>query len=323
MAQSKLCKSCGETKPMTSEHYFADLKRGGVQPTCKPCRAAARRALYHRNIVQPREASRELLPEGVKRCRDCDDVKVLAHFFSAPECRKGVRPECKECTLKHQSLAWRRMNPNKRRQRTTPFLPGETKRCGHCGLEKAANLKEFGENRRTPHGLSSPCRECTRVRSLELSKRPDQREKRRAAKLNRQARLRGATGYVGPKLINGMLAKQDYCCFWCSEVLMKYHVDHVVPVSRGGTHEPINLVVTCPTCNLRKNDRLPWEWLPAQYPQSLFHDLLAKLAEQGGELLLGERYDRRIRKPTGRVPPTRQVETGHPQTSTRRLGAHA
>lgn len=34
-----------------------------------------------------------------------------------------------------------------------------------------------------------------------------------------------------------------------------FHVDHVVPRSRGGSDEEDNLALCCPTCNLHKSDR--------------------------------------------------------------------
>jgi hypothetical protein len=38
--------------------------------------------------------------------------------------------------------------------------------------------------------------------------------------------------------------------------------DHVVPMSRGGTHDSSNLVACCIPCNSKKSNRLLCEWLP-------------------------------------------------------------
>lgn len=47
-------------------------------------------------------------------------------------------------------------------------------------------------------------------------------------------------------------------CKWCGVDCAKvYHVDHVVPLSKGGTHTLDNLCIACPTCNLRKNAMMP------------------------------------------------------------------
>lgn len=39
-----------------------------------------------------------------------------------------------------------------------------------------------------------------------------------------------------------------------------FRIDHVMPISRGGTHALTNLVACCPSCNSSKRDRTPEEW---------------------------------------------------------------
>lgn len=53
-------------------------------------------------------------------------------------------------------------------------------------------------------------------------------------------------------------------CFYCNDVFNSKlaHVDHVVPLSRGGQHSVTNFCVSCPKCNLSKNDKLVEEWKP-------------------------------------------------------------
>lgn len=36
---------------------------------------------------------------------------------------------------------------------------------------------------------------------------------------------------------------------------MNYHIDHVIPLSKGGRHNYANVQVACPPCNLAKKDR--------------------------------------------------------------------
>lgn len=35
-----------------------------------------------------------------------------------------------------------------------------------------------------------------------------------------------------------------------------FHIEHVIPLSAGGTNEPSNLVLACPSCNLHKTNRV-------------------------------------------------------------------
>lgn len=52
-------------------------------------------------------------------------------------------------------------------------------------------------------------------------------------------------------------------CFYCLRPLDKFHLDHVVPLARNGTHSSRNIVLSCPECNVRKADKLLLlEWVP-------------------------------------------------------------
>ena len=50
-------------------------------------------------------------------------------------------------------------------------------------------------------------------------------------------------------------------CYLCKKLIPKghRHVDHIMPLSKGGKHRPSNLAVACDTCNQVKNDRSPEE----------------------------------------------------------------
>jgi 5-methylcytosine-specific restriction endonuclease McrA len=58
------------------------------------------------------------------------------------------------------------------------------------------------------------------------------------------------------------LKRMQSCKCACCERSIKdgYHVDHIVPISKGGKHEPKNLQLLCPTCNLRKSNLMPHEF---------------------------------------------------------------
>lgn len=58
-----------------------------------------------------------------------------------------------------------------------------------------------------------------------------------------------------------MYKSQKGLCWWCGKPLPKnFHVDHRIPLSRGGTNDPGNLCGACPECNLEKSDQMPWEF---------------------------------------------------------------
>ena len=58
------------------------------------------------------------------------------------------------------------------------------------------------------------------------------------------------------------LAQRDgHLCRWCRRSLDyrvdDFHIDHIWPQSKGGSDDRANLCLSCPTCNLRKSNRMP------------------------------------------------------------------
>jgi len=49
----------------------------------------------------------------------------------------------------------------------------------------------------------------------------------------------------------------DYRCAYCGKKFKKLTQDHVIPVSRNGSHTLSNIVPACPKCNRKKWDGLP------------------------------------------------------------------
>ncbi len=61
-------------------------------------------------------------------------------------------------------------------------------------------------------------------------------------------------------LLLRLCARQDGCCHYCGRPMTLDRgnrmatLDHVLPLSRGGTHDPDNLVAACYRCNQWKGD---------------------------------------------------------------------
>lgn len=58
-----------------------------------------------------------------------------------------------------------------------------------------------------------------------------------------------------------LFLRDRYLCAYCGQLFNELHltIEHVIPVSRGGTHGWTNVVTACRGCNHRKGNRTPEE----------------------------------------------------------------
>lgn len=87
-------------------------------------------------------------------------------------------------------------------------------------------------------------------------------ERSREITRRRRARLRAVPTFeVTERDIEKMFNRFSGRCAYCKESLGEnYHIDHVMPVSLGGSNGIGNLVPACPPCNVSKYNYLLSEW---------------------------------------------------------------
>ncbi len=86
------------------------------------------------------------------------------------------------------------------------------------------------------------------------------RENCRLRKHKYYAQLKRQLGEVSPNIIEHLFVDQKGLCFYCNRELQEYHLEHMLPISKGGLHDDSNLCISCPTCNLRKHNKTAEEF---------------------------------------------------------------
>lgn len=83
-------------------------------------------------------------------------------------------------------------------------------------------------------------------------------EKASALRQNRRARVKAAEGsYTAEELQNLFRLQRGKCTYCCTSLKSGYHVDHYIPLARGGTNWISNIRLACKTCNLKKSAKDP------------------------------------------------------------------
>lgn len=78
--------------------------------------------------------------------------------------------------------------------------------------------------------------------------------------IKNQERREYSVGQLSPGIREHLFALQKGLCNGCGSVLTDSHLDHVVPLVRGGTNTDDNVQLLCPTCNLSKGSKTMEEW---------------------------------------------------------------
>ena len=89
----------------------------------------------------------------------------------------------------------------------------------------------------------------------------DNPEKSRANVRNRNALRKSAHGKHTAAEVLAMLEKQKWKCVGCgASIKTKRHIDHIIPLSRGGRNDISNLQGLCVRCNCSKSAKMPEDW---------------------------------------------------------------
>lgn len=66
--------------------------------------------------------------------------------------------------------------------------------------------------------------------------------------------------HVWRELREAIFSRDGYTCQYCGAYAVNLQCDHVIPISRGGSNDPENLVTACQRCNQSKHNKTPDEW---------------------------------------------------------------
>lgn len=139
------------------------------------------------------------------------------------------------------------------------------RRCLECGKEQSRRYYgKSGEKKRAYHAARY-ADDPERGRAYTKEWRKANPEKARQQWRLRKARRRGAEGAYTLAELQALAERQRHRCAECkTSIKRKFHVDHIMPLVRGGSNRISNIQLLCAPCNQRKQARHPLDWARLQ-----------------------------------------------------------
>jgi len=196
-----------------------------------------------------------------KKCTVCGESKDLKLFFKEKLGKYGRRSKCKVC-FSAATKKWARDNPDKvsaygkkyRRGNRKKYLAYKVKyRLENKEKIKKARREHYWKNR---DAILAKKREWVRNNPDKVSgHRERNKEAYRLYAVLRRTRIRGNGGSFTVQEWQELCEKYHNKCLCCKEEKF-LTVDHVVPVSKGGTSNIDNIQPLCTSCNCTKQARV-------------------------------------------------------------------
>lgn len=192
---------------------------------------------------EEREARRRaLLDAGLKACTSCGRTKPLEAFAPDRRAQDGRDWHCRVCK-----------NPGSAARALRYYRRLAVEINARTRARRAENPEPY-----RAHARAWRERHPERARLVSVS-----------AHARRRANERNLPGTLTAHDVLRMWHGQRGECFYCGARFGKrpsdgaFHVEHLAPISRpelGPSNRPHAVVLACPSCNHRKQDKTPAEW---------------------------------------------------------------
>lgn len=231
----------------------------------------------------------------MKQCRQCknDFPETTDYFYTSKQGKNGLHSICKTCKndnvkkhnakkeVKERKAIYRKQYREKNKEKQAIYM----KQWREKNKEKLVNdrKKYYEENKEDIKNYLKQYREKNREQLLFKSKqyREANKEKRRVAEIlykqterGKNIRYYGCLRYRSRKHKTKfnrvertqILDRDKWTCQMCGIKVHdqsvgdwntpdKAHIDHVIPLSKGGHSDINNLQILCRTCNITKSDK--------------------------------------------------------------------
>lgn len=211
-------------------------------------------------------------PPPTKRCTRCGQDHPFAAMIRNARSKDGYGSRCKTChNAWNREIAMRdpeatrayerekarrlyRADPDKFRARHRQWYAENRAHCVEYATQWARDNPEKHKANERAYGRRHSARIVQRVKAWQTANPDRMRDHRRRTKA-----LRRGAGEARTFDRNLIWERDGGRCHICGKRCAPdaWHLDHLIPLSRGGAHTPENVAVSHPTCNVRRHNTGP------------------------------------------------------------------
>lgn len=236
---TKKCTKCGEEKPNTFE--FFPKKRNKTAARCKVCQYQYQREWEANNHDK-------VLAKGRRYQEKNKDARNASKKRYRAENRENINKKRREDYTQNAD----KINDRKRELRQ--LNPG-------LSAAYSKDWRKRNPQKQSQYNKTYRDKHPELIRIVKSKWNKENADKVRKTSADRRARIANAPGSHTDKDIETQFRSQKGICWHCGKpVGYNYHVDHLVPLARGGSNGARNIVISCPHCNCSRQDKMPHEW---------------------------------------------------------------
>lgn len=204
--------------------------------------------------------------KATKICTRCKQEKNTILFSKNKKSKDGLSWFCKTC-LYETAKQWKKNNPDKIQQQKQRYYQRHKEGIDkHNKQLRLKNKERYNHNRKIVYGKN---KEKYQQRSrIYYSKNRDKikkyvkewcqvnPDKVNASHHARRIKIQQAYGNYTDSDVQQLLYAQKNKCLSCGKKFTKknpYTIDHIVPISKNGRNDILNLQLLCKVCNCTKN----------------------------------------------------------------------
>lgn len=168
----------------------------------------------------------------------------------------NITQTCKNCV--------RIINIKQKQEKAKNVLKKEKQKCTKCN--KLLPLTEFHKDSTKLSGYRAVCKQCRYALEKESNAKYLKTEAGKISSANRKGKRTAAQkstydNSITKTALEQLKILQHNKCYYCKCGLdfnkpRSVHLDHIIPLSKGGVHTISNVVWSCQKCNLSKGNKL-------------------------------------------------------------------